>query len=61
MNAFVDQDACISCGLCVGIQPAVFQMNDENKSFCCCEITDDLKDTVQEAIDSCPTNAIHWE
>ena len=60
MKAFVDQDACISCGMCMGIQPEVFQMNEDGKSHCCCDITEELKDSVQEAIDSCPTGAIHW-
>ena len=44
MKATVDQDTCIGCGLCTGIQPE-----------------EDQKANVQEAIDSCPTSAIHWD
>ena len=30
MRAFVDRDACISCGLCATICPEVFEMDDED-------------------------------
>ena len=32
MRAYVDQDACIGCGLCAGTAPDVFQMNDAGKA-----------------------------
>lgn len=58
-EVFVDQDICIGCGLCVSIVPAVFQLNDDGVS----EVHNQAEVTeakVQEAIDSCPVNCIHW-
>lgn len=61
MKAEVDKDACISCGVCMGIASDVFVMDDDGKSEALDTVTDENKDSVQEAIDSCPTNAIAWE
>ena len=55
MKAYVDQDMCIGCGMCAGIEPDAFRMNDSGKAECYAE-GDDGK--VQEAIDSCPVGAI---
>jgi ferredoxin len=58
-EVFVDQDICIGCGLCVSIVPEVFLLNDDGVS----EVHDQAGVTeakVQEAIDSCPVNCIHW-
>lgn len=57
---FVDHDICISCELCVSVAPEVFRMNDDNVA----EVFDPLgasEEMIQEAIDSCPVNCIHWE
>ena len=56
----VDQDECIGCQLCVTNAPNVFRMTDANLA----EVFDpdgDFEETIQEAIDSCPVNCIHWE
>lgn len=56
----VDQDVCISCGLCVSICPAVFRFNSVGKS----EAYDPQGDTesqIQTAIDGCPVQAISWQ
>ena len=55
MKAYVDQDICIGCGMCSGIEPDAFLMNSDGKGECYAE-GDDAK--VQEAIDSCPVGAI---
>lgn len=55
MKANVDQDICVGCGMCTGIAPDSFQMNDEGKAEFGAESDDKL---VQEAIDSCPVSAI---
>ena len=56
----VDADLCTGCELCVDTAPNTFQMNDED----ICEVIapqGDDEDTIQEAIDSCPVEAISWE
>lgn len=58
-EVYVDQEACIGCGLCVSIVPELFRLSDAGVS----EVYDrsDSGDyTIQEAIDSCPVNCIHW-
>lgn len=32
MKGFVDKGTCIGCGLCTGICPEVFQMDDDGKA-----------------------------
>ena len=59
MKAIVDQDTCISCGMCVSICPEVFEFNDDEKAYAVVDtVPDDNKDSAQEACDSCPVNAI---
>jgi ferredoxin len=56
----VNQDECISCGLCAEICPEVFRLNDKDLS----EVynpTGAPEEKIQEAIDSCPVQCIHWE
>ena len=57
---YVDKDVCIGCELCVDTAPEVFQMDDNNLA----EVynpTGAAEDKIQEAIDGCPVNCIHWE
>jgi ferredoxin len=57
----VDQDVCISCGLCIANVPDVFRFADDGKA----EVYDPegaSEDTIQqEAIDICPVSCIHWQ
>ncbi|MEA5114916.1 MAG: ferredoxin [Geobacteraceae bacterium] len=57
---YVDQDACISCGLCVDTAPEVFRLTDDNVA----EVYDPAgasEQKIQEAIDGCPVNCIYWQ
>lgn len=60
MNAFVNPDECIGCGLCCGICEEVFRMNDEGKAEAYQAVTEVNQSDVQNAIDSCPVSAISW-
>lgn len=58
-EAYVDQAVCIGCGLCVSLVPEVFRLNDEGVS----EVHRQggaVEAKIQEAMDSCPVNCIHW-
>ncbi len=57
---YVDQDACISCGLCADTAPEVFRMTNDNLA----EVYDPAgapEQKIQEAIDGCPVNCIYWQ
>jgi ferredoxin len=57
---YVDQEVCISCQLCAETVPEVFRMNDDDLA----EVYNPAgapEEKVQEAIDACPVNCIHWE
>lgn len=57
---WVDQDSCISCGLCISTCPGVFSFNNAGKSECCNPGGAPEKD-IQLAIDSCPVQCISWQ
>ena len=59
MKAIVDQDACISCGMCIDVCDGVFSYNSEGKSVAIdSDIPEDLLGSAQEAKDVCPVEAI---
>ncbi len=53
----VDADLCTGCGLCTQIAENTFAMNDDGVAVVSNPTGDDA-DTIQEAIDSCPLEAI---
>ncbi len=56
----VDQDVCSGAAVCVALAPEVFELNDEGKA----EVVDPEgadEETIQQAIDSCPVDAISWK
>ena len=54
----VNQETCIGCGLCPSVCPEVFEM-DEKTNKAKVKPKANLKSKcIQEAIDSCPVNAI---
>lgn len=59
-EVFVDQDECTGCELCVDTLPDVFRMNDEGLS----EVHNSAgagEDAIQEIIEDCPAECIHWK
>lgn len=62
MEVKVDQDLCISCGLCVSSCPDIFAWNTDDKAEAVKEkVDDDLEECVQDAADDCPTDAIETQ
>ena len=59
MKVEVNRDSCIGCGACAAICSDVFEIDDEGISTVVTEdVSDDQKQEVQDAADSCPTGAI---
>ena len=61
MRAYVDQDMCIGCGVCVATCPEVFEMNEDGKAVATADTTDKNRAGVMDAIDACPVTAIREE
>ena len=59
MKASVDQDGCISCGLCIDVCPEVFSYNENDVSVAIeGDIPQNCVDTATEARDGCPVSVI---
>ena len=59
MKGFVDKDTCIGCGLCEGICPKVFKMDDDGKASGSDNvILETLVESAKDAEEQCPVVAI---
>ena len=61
MKVRVDQQACVGCGLCVDICPAVFEMDNNLAKAIPGAVHNDYAEACLEAVDSCPVSAIKKE
>ena len=57
---FVDQSACTSCKLCNEELPQVFAMDEEDLAYVHNPAGAEHEE-IQDAIDSCPGECIHWK
>jgi len=60
MKIRIDEETCIACGVCSSICPDAFQPREEDGIAVVIASEEELDqlDCVQEAVDSCPTQAI---
>jgi ferredoxin len=62
VKVHVDRDKCADHGQCVFAAPEVFQLDDTGKLvYNAGELTEDLREAVEEAADVCPMQAITIE
>ncbi len=59
-SVYVDAEECIGCGACVDSCPDVFAMTDDNVAEVISTDTAS-EEEIQDAIDACPVECIHWE
>ena len=52
------EDTCTACGLCVDTCPEVFEMGDDIAQVIVGDVPAEHEDTVQQAADECPVEAI---
>ncbi|MFZ5847455.1 MAG: ferredoxin [Actinomycetota bacterium] len=58
----VDYDLCEANGICVGIDPDVFQLDDDdNLHLLSTDVTEANEARILQAVDSCPRNALRIE
>ncbi|MCZ7526238.1 MAG: ferredoxin [Acidimicrobiia bacterium] len=62
MRVVVDFDRCRSNAVCMGIAPEVFEVRDDNFLYVLDEEPpEELRPRLEEAVRSCPTQAISLE
>ena len=52
------EDSCTACGLCVDTCPDVFEMGDDMAQVIADTVPAEMEDSVQQAADECPVEAI---
>jgi ferredoxin len=57
---YVNGDECTGCELCVDTLPEVFEMDGDGLSVVH-KADGASEDKIQEVIDSCPAECIHWK
>ena len=58
MTVKIEADLCTACGLCTDDVPTVFKMGDDVAEVIAADVPADQEDAVQDAADSCPSEAI---
>ncbi len=56
----INQEACTGCGTCAAIAEDCFALNEETEKAYVTDIGACSEEQVQEAIDTCPEEAISW-
>jgi len=55
----VDPEECIECGLCINLAPDVYDWDDDGKAKAIeGDVPEEQTEGAQEALESCPTEAI---
>ncbi len=60
-RVYIDEGECIGCGACEEICPEVFKLNEETDKAEVIKPEGSAEELIQEAIDQCPVECIHWE
>lgn len=60
-RVYLVEEECTGCGMCEDICPEVFVLNEETNIAEVIKPEGGPEDLVQEAIDACPVECIHWE
>lgn len=58
MQAKVDKDLCISCGMCVSSLPEVFSFDDDSLAEATGVVTEEIEEECIDVADGCPVGAI---
>jgi len=60
-RVYIDEEERIACGTCEEICEEVFRLNEETEKAEVIMPEGGPEELIQEAIDSCPVECIHWE
>lgn len=56
----IDEEKCTGCGTCAAIAEDCFALNEETEKAYVTDAGACSEDDIQEAIDTCPEEAITW-
>ncbi len=59
-GVYVDELTCIGCKHCAHVSPNTFYIEPDNGRARVYNQDGDQEDTIQEAMDTCPVDCIHW-
>ncbi len=57
----IDQEECIGCESCVEVCPEVFAFDEDEEKAYVIQEEGGPEDLIEEAIETCPSECIHWE
>ncbi len=60
-KVIIVEEECIGCETCVELCPEVFAFDEETEKARVIKEIGGPEDEIQESIDSCPVECIHWE
>jgi len=60
-KVYLDEEECIGCGMCEQLCPEVFRLNPETNVAEVIDTDEGTEESIQDAIDSCPVECIHWK
>ena len=60
-SVFIETEECIGCETCVQLCPDVFEFDVDAEKARVIKPSGGDEECIQEAIDSCPTECIHWD
>lgn len=58
MEAMIDREGCIGCGICPSVCPEVFRMADDGRAEVYGNVNETTKPVADKAADECPVSVI---
>lgn len=60
-KVWIDEEECTACGLCEDTCPEVFELGDDTAVVKAGADFSEYEDSIREAAEDCPSEAIHYE
>jgi ferredoxin len=58
---YIDEEECTGCGSCEEICPEVFKLDEETEIASVIKPEGGHEDLIEEAMETCPVECIHWD